>query len=64
MVFLNGKEYELANKTLATVLDDFKFDIRTIAVEINEEIISKTTFNETILKDGDVVEVVSFVGGG
>ncbi|MBE5913220.1 MULTISPECIES: sulfur carrier protein ThiS [Pseudobutyrivibrio] len=64
MVFLNGKEYELANKTLATVLDDFKFDVRTIAVEINEEIISKTTFNETILKDGDVVEVVSFVGGG
>lgn len=64
MVFLNGKEYELANKTLATVLDDFKFDVRTIAVEINEEIISKTTFNEIILKDGDVVEVVSFVGGG
>lgn len=64
MVFLNGKEYELANKTLAAVLDDFKFDVRTIAVEINEEIISKTTFNETILKDGDVVEVVSFVGGG
>lgn len=64
MVFLNGKEYELANKSLATVLDDFKFDVRTIAVEINEEIISKTTFNETILKDGDVVEVVSFVGGG
>ena len=28
---------------------------------LQKEIISKTTFNETILKDGDVVEVVSFV---
>lgn len=64
MVFLNGKEYELENKSLAAVLDEFKFDIRTIAVEINEEIVSKSVFDQTILKSGDVVEVVSFVGGG
>ena len=64
MVFLNGKEYELENKSLAAVLDEFKFDIRTIAVEINEEIVSKSVFDQTILKAGDVVEVVSFVGGG
>jgi sulfur carrier protein len=64
MVFLNGKEYELENKSLAAVLDEFKFDIRTIAVEINEEIVSKSAFDQTILKAGDVVEVVSFVGGG
>ena len=64
MVFLNGKEYELVNKNLAIVLDDFKFDIKTIAVEVNEEIVPKSTYDQTILKDGDVVEVVSFVGGG
>ena len=64
MVFLNGKEYELENKSLAAVLDEFKFDIRTIAVEINEEIVSKSVFDQTILKAGEVVEVVSFVGGG
>jgi sulfur carrier protein len=33
-------------------------------VEVNEEIIPKATYNHTILKDGDIVEVVSFVGGG
>ena len=41
-----------------------KYDFRTIAVEINEEIVSKKFYEETILNDGDVVEVVSFVGGG
>ena len=64
MVFLNGKEYELENMTLAAVLDVFKYDVRTIAVEVNEEIIPKAIYNHTILKDGDIVEVVSFVGGG
>ncbi len=35
-----------------------------IALEINGQIISKVDYNQTILHSGDVVEVVSFVGGG
>ena len=35
-----------------------------IAVEINGAIISKQTYNDTIIHSGDVIEVVSFVGGG
>ena len=52
------------NETLSSVLTEMKYDFRTIAVEINEEIVSKQFYEETILNDGDVVEVVSFVGGG
>ena len=35
-----------------------------VAVEINGEIVSKQKYNDTVLHSGDVVEVVSFVGGG
>jgi sulfur carrier protein len=33
-------------------------------VELNLEIVPKSQYDSTILKDGDSVEVVSFVGGG
>lgn len=43
---------------------ELEYDFRTIAVELNEEIIPKATLDTVILKEGDVLEVVSFVGGG
>jgi sulfur carrier protein len=35
-----------------------------IAVEYNEEIISKEQYERIILKEGDVLEIVRFMGGG
>ena len=35
-----------------------------IAVEKNGEIVSKSAYESTVIKDGDSLEVVSFVGGG
>ena len=46
------------------MLDSLNYDRTKIAVELNEDIVPKQTYEETILKNGDVVEVVSFVGGG
>ncbi len=35
-----------------------------VAVELNEEIVAKDTYDEVMVKDSDVVEIVSFMGGG
>ena len=35
-----------------------------VAVELNSNIVPKEQYCDTIFKDGDNVEVVSFVGGG
>jgi len=35
-----------------------------VAVELNEEMIAKDTYDEVMVKDSDVVEIVSFMGGG
>ncbi len=65
MITINGKQKELdGSMALQQLLDQEGYDIRKIAVEINGEIVSRTLFNETVVKSGDTIEVVSFVGGG
>lgn len=64
MVKVNGKEYEIAGKTLAEYLAGTNYDPKRIAVERNGDIVPKAQYGDTVLQDGDAVEVVSFVGGG
>ncbi len=64
MVKINGEDVNANGMKLTDYLQTAGYDNKFIAVEINEEIISKSRYAETILKDGDVVEVVNFVGGG
>ena len=64
MVKINGEELNIAGKTVAEYLATTKYDPKRIAVERNGDIVPKARYGETVLKDGDSVEVVSFVGGG
>ena len=63
MITLNGKESK-TYANLTELLEENKFRRERIAVEINGEIISKADYDTTPIKDGDVVEVVHFMGGG
>ncbi|MBP3392585.1 MAG: sulfur carrier protein ThiS [Clostridia bacterium] len=64
MVKINGEERNVAGKTLAEYLATTSYDPKRIAVERNGEIVPKAQYGETILTDGDSIEIVSFVGGG
>lgn len=65
MIFVNGVEKDgYDEKLLPDVLAEEGYQINRIAVEINGEIIPKTLFSETVVRGGDRLEVVSFVGGG
>lgn len=64
MVKINGTNVDAAGKTLQQYLETTSYDAARIAVECNDEIVPKAKYAETVLCDGDVVEVVSFVGGG
>lgn len=64
MVTVNGEKLDIAGKTVADYLADTDYDPKRIAVERNGEIVPKAQYHETILQEGDSVEVVSFVGGG
>ena len=64
MVKINGTEFDLAGKTVSEYLATTNYDPKRIAVERNGYIVFKSQYDATILKDGDSIEVVSFVGGG
>lgn len=65
VIRVNGEALEGAeNMNIAALLRRLDYPDRMIAVECNGEIIPKGKWENTLLKDGDAVEVVRFVGGG
>ena len=64
-VRLNGEKRSFAQDlTLLDLLVQLTIPKEKVAIELNLEIISKDQLEETVLKDGDEVEIVHFVGGG
>ncbi len=64
MIKINGNEFNYAGRSVQEVITELGYEKSRIAVERNEIIVPKASYEETILEDGDIVEVVSFVGGG
>ncbi len=64
MVKINGKSLDVDGKTITQYLEQTDYVLQYIAVEQNGNIIPKSTYDEVVLKDGDTLEIVSFVGGG
>ncbi len=64
---LNGQKrtFEaIAGPTLEWLVVKMGFQADRIAVELNGDIIPRTRWAETLLKDADRLELVQFVGGG
>ncbi|MEE0059962.1 MAG: sulfur carrier protein ThiS [Acutalibacteraceae bacterium] len=64
MVKINAEEKNVAGMTVAEYLATTNYNLKRIAVERNGDIVLKSQYDNTVLQDGDSVEVVSFVGGG
>lgn len=65
MIKINGKECsDVVGMTVSAFLKREGYSEKFIAVECNDEIVPKLTYPERVLQDGDVLEVVQFVGGG
>lgn len=65
MITVNGKEVTLTGSlSVADYLEQNNYQLKRIAVEMNGDILPKYSYSDTMLKDGDRLEVVSFVGGG
>ncbi len=65
MIKINGKEaINAQGQTLAEYLKAEGFDTERIAVECDGNIIPKKDYINKIILDGEIIEIVSFVGGG
>jgi sulfur carrier protein len=62
---INGEEQSFdAEPTIRDVLDRIEAPPAAVAVEVNRRIVPRSTHADHVLRDGDEVEVVTFVGGG
>ena len=64
-IVLNGESRPTTEgQTVAQLLHELGLDSRQVAVERNREVIPRAEHGQTVLADGDQLEVVTFVGGG
>ncbi|MCR5750400.1 MAG: sulfur carrier protein ThiS [Kiritimatiellae bacterium] len=64
MLKINGEETDAAGRTVAEFLASSGYKTERVVVEVNETIVPKGRYAETVLRDGDQVEIVCFMGGG
>jgi thiamine biosynthesis protein ThiS len=64
-VTINGDPAEIRNGiTVAGLLAELRIGSDRVAVEVCLEIVPKASYAAHVLKEGDRIEIVQFVGGG
>jgi len=64
-ITLNGDMHEVAGPlTVNELLARLEIDGRRVAVEHNLVVLKRDAFDVTMVREGDEIEIVNFVGGG
>jgi thiamine biosynthesis protein ThiS len=64
-ITINGEPKPIAATTTVTALvAQLELTAQRLAIELNRDILPRTQWAETMLNDGDKLEIVHFVGGG
>ena len=64
-ITLNGDPFDISGPlTISELLAKLDIDARRVAVEHNLVVLKRTTFDGVVVREGDQVEIVNFVGGG
>lgn len=64
-VVINGKDARIPDReTVEGYLASQGLDLTAVIIELNESIVPRDRWPGLALKEGDRVEIVSFVGGG
>jgi sulfur carrier protein len=64
-ITLNGEPYEIDRPlSVSELLESLDIDDRRVAIEFNLSILKRYAFPQTIVSEGDRLEIVNFVGGG
>jgi thiamine biosynthesis protein ThiS len=65
LISVNGEKREIAEGlTIAQLLDELNIRPGRVVIELNRDIVSREAYGSAILKEGDALEIVHFVGGG
>ena len=64
-IIVNGKQMTVNLKySLKNLIEKLNLPMKKIAIELNRQIVNKKRISKIILKPGDKIEIVNFIGGG
>lgn len=63
-VMLNGEERVVSSQLIAGLLDELDIGSKKVAVEQNRQIVPRESYLQTPINEGDIIEIVHFIGGG
>ncbi|OOZ37435.1 sulfur carrier protein ThiS [Solemya velesiana gill symbiont] len=64
-IFVNGEEKQVPDGcSMAALISSLDLAGQRIAVEVNEELVPRSTLENHALQPGDRVEIVNAIGGG
>ena len=62
---LNGESHQLTTAlSLQQLIAEVDLADKRLAIELNREIVPRSRFSDTVLKEGDIIEIVHAIGGG
>jgi len=64
VITVNGKNVEVKNLQLSELLAQMNFTKQLCAIEVNKRLVPHKERDAYKLQDGDIVEIVTLVGGG
>jgi thiamine biosynthesis protein ThiS len=65
LIEVNGESRDvLAALTIGELVQHLALAPERLAIELNQEVVRRADWQQTVLKQGDRVEIVHFVGGG
>lgn len=63
-ILLNGAPRTVASQSVQALLAELQLGGKRVAVELNMEIVPRSTYTTTLVREGDRVEIVQAIGGG
>lgn len=65
VITINGRQKDLIQQaSLKSIVEQFCKNSNRVIAELNGQVIRNNEWSQSILKDGDTLELVNFVGGG
>ena len=58
-----GRDVE-AGSTIAALIDSLGLEQKAVVAQQNDDIVERSAYGGAVLQEGDVVELIRFVGGG
>ena len=63
-VTINGKTEEVSGSTVLDILKAKDVSPQMVAVELNSKMLDRDKLSSTVVKDGDAIELLFYMGGG